>query len=193
MERVSQLRPTDHPDDEQVADREAPLIVLPAASGAPEPSFKHPALGDPSQRWTYRDAAGEVIGHVLRFDPPNDRKQFAPLTLWRENGRLCWRWKSWPKPRPLYGLDRLAARPNASVIVVEGEKAADAAQLIFPASVAVTSSGGAEAAGTADWRPLTGRPVMICRMLTPQASGTPSAWSLNWPRSVPAPSPSWML
>ena len=33
---------------------------------------------------------------------------------------------AFPEPRPLYGLDRLAAKPAATVLLVEGEKCADA-------------------------------------------------------------------
>jgi len=47
------------------------------------------------------------------------------------------------------------------VLVCEGEKAADAAQFIFPDHVAVTSPGGAKAAGKTDWAPLSGRRVVI--------------------------------
>ena len=46
-------------------------------------------------------------------------------------------------------------------MICEGEKAADAAQQIFPGHVAVTSSGGAAAASKADWESLRGREVVI--------------------------------
>ncbi len=62
---------------------------------------------------------------------------------------------------PVYGVDRLAAKPDAPVLVVEGEKAADAAQALLPEWVAVTSQGGANAAGKGDWAPLAGRDVAI--------------------------------
>ncbi len=64
-------------------------------------------------------------------------------------------------PTPLYGLDRLAARPDAPVLVVEGEKAADAAAVLFPGRVAVAWQGGTPAVGKADWTPLRGRPVAV--------------------------------
>ncbi len=92
---------------------------------------------------------------------PRATKQFYPLTLWRDEKGLRWRWKAVPEPRPLYGLDRLNARPDALVIVCEGEKSADAAGRIFPDYVAVTSSGGAKAATNSDWTPLVGRQVLI--------------------------------
>ena len=52
-------------------------------------------------------------------------------------------------------------RPDASVIVCEGEKAADAVARVFPSSVAVTSSGGAQAHSKSDWTPLAARRVLI--------------------------------
>ncbi len=61
-----------------------------------------------------------------------------------------WRWKSWDVPRPLYGLDRLAAHPELPVIIAEGEKAADAAGALLPGWVAVTSPEGSRAAAKAD-------------------------------------------
>lgn len=104
-----------------------------------------------------------MIGYFCRFDRPNGEKLFCPLT-WCENvetGECAWRWKSWQTPRPLYGLDRLAAEPDAPVIVCEGEKAADAAQELLPDHVVVTSPNGSKSAGNADWSPLAGRTVTI--------------------------------
>ncbi|WP_018262251.1 DUF927 domain-containing protein [Methylobacterium sp. WSM2598] len=147
--------------DDSNRQHEAGQIVMPVPGGTPTPSLRHPSFGAPSSTWAYHDAGGRLIGHVLRFDREGGRKEFCPLTLWRENGGPRWRWKSWPKPRPLYGLDLLAAKPHASVVVVEGEKAADAARKVFEHSVVITSSGGAMAARTADWRPLAGRPVLV--------------------------------
>jgi putative DNA primase/helicase len=51
--------------------------------------------------------------------------------------------------------------PGASVVVCEGEKAADAAALIFPKSVCLTSAGGCKAEAKANFEPLAGRRVLI--------------------------------
>ena len=137
-------------------------IILPAPEGAPAPPAQHPKLGAPAGWWEYRDASGRVLGHVCRFAMPDGSKEirslvFAEHLKW---GRQ-WRWLGFPKPRPLYGLNRLAARPDAPVVVTEGEKAADAVGELLPDYVAVTSPGGSKAAGAADWLPLTGRKVVI--------------------------------
>jgi len=97
-----------------------------------------------------------------RFDGA-DGKEFRPLTLWRDSvsGRLEWRWESWPPKRPLYGLQELADRPVAPVVVCEGEKATDAARRLLPGFVVVTSPTGSKSADKADWSPLHGRDVVI--------------------------------
>jgi uncharacterized protein (DUF927 family) len=114
--------------------------------------------------WSYRGASGELLGYRCRFEPTAQRpkKEVIPLILCEEAaGNHRWRWKDWNTPRPLYGLDQLAARPDAVVIVTEGEKDADAAAERFPDCVAVTSPGGASAAKYADWSPLRGRVVIV--------------------------------
>ncbi len=136
--------------------------VQPAPADAPAPPSRHPALGAPSARWDYRDASGDLLGSVWRFDP-KDGKQFRPLVLYRNarNGALEWRWQAAPAPRPLYGLDVLSAMSQAPVVVTEGEKAADAARRLLPNYVVVTSQGGSNGARTADWTVLRGRPVTL--------------------------------
>jgi putative DNA primase/helicase len=135
-------------------------IIMPVPADAPPIPEAHFELGRPTARWAYRDAAGAVLFWILRFDKA-DGKEVRPLTLWQEADGMRWRWKSVPAPRPLYNLDGLAARPDAPVVVSEGEKAADAAATIFPESVAVTSPGGSNTAAKADWSVLRGRTVLI--------------------------------
>lgn len=138
--------------------------VLPVPEDAPAAPRAHSRRGKPSAQWTYRDAEGAVLFHIARFDAPDGGKDVMPLALWRDaKGTLRWRWKGVPAPRSLYALDRLAAAPAAVVLVVEGEKAADAAQaLVEPLGwVATTSPGGARAAEKADWSPLCGRAVRV--------------------------------
>jgi|GEM_PF-1170764 len=118
-------------------------------------------LGEPTAVWTYRTLEGRESFHVCRWDSPSG-KEIRPLTLWKtKSGELFWAWKHPPQPKPLYHLDRLTARPDAPVLLTEGEKTADAALKIFPEFVSVTSPGGAKAAAKADWSPLKGRTVTI--------------------------------
>ena len=139
-------------------------LIAPAPPDAPSPPARHPKLGAYSARWTYRAASGDVLGYVLRFDGA-DGKQFRPLALYAPagGGAPVWRWEAWAVPRPLYGLDRLAERPSAFVVVCEGEKAVDAATRLLPDFVCVTSPNGSKSAAKADWSPLRGRDVTIWR------------------------------
>ena len=114
------------------------------------------------RQYLYRWDDGRLIFVVLRFDKKGERKKILPLRCERLIGCL-------PKlslrhldnPRPLYNLHHLADRPDAPVIVVEGEKAADAAAAIFPDYVCTTWIGGAQSVGVAELLPLAGRSVTI--------------------------------
>lgn len=121
------------------------------------PDMRHPHHGKPSQVWDYISAEGEVLGYVCRYDPPNRRKQFCPWTL--HDGK--WLPQGFSAPKPLYGAFDLAARPDAPVLVCEGEKAADAARTASPEHVCITWPGGATAALHADWSALAGREVLL--------------------------------
>jgi hypothetical protein len=101
------------------------------------------------------------LGYVARFNKPEGGKDVLPRTLWRTDRGLEWRWKGFAEPRPLYRLDALSQRPDAAVLLVEGEKTADAAQAIFPALVAMTWPGGGKSIGKADLSPLRGRTVLV--------------------------------
>ncbi len=132
-------------------------IVLPVPDDAPACRLVHPTHGKPSASWAYRDKFGALLGHVARYDPPEGRKQIVPW-VWAD-GR-GWVMKQFPDPRPLYGLERLVV--GARVLIVEGEKAADAAQAIVGDRYAVlTWPGGAQALGKADFSDLAGHKVLL--------------------------------
>ena len=135
--------------------------VCPVTTDAPDARASHNHHGKPSATWRYCDERGELIHFVCRFDKPDGAKEILPQTLWREGGRLGWRWGAPPVPRPLYGLDRLALAPAAPVLIVEGEKTADAAAGLFPGFAVASWSGGSKAVGKADWAALAGRRVAI--------------------------------
>lgn len=132
-------------------------VVTPVPADFAECPCVHTRYGKPSARWTYRNADGEVLGYVARYEPAGERKQIVP---WTWNGER-WGMGQWPSPRPLYGLQEIAERPGAAVLVVEGEKAADAARRFSGPYVAVTWPAGAMAADKADWTPLAGRKVLL--------------------------------
>jgi hypothetical protein len=115
-------------------------------------------LGEWSAAWDYRDADGQVIGRVLRWDLPGDTekpdKEYRPV--FRIDG--VWR-QSAPAPCPLYALNRLTAERGRLVYVAEGEKCAE--KMSELGLLATTCQGGSSAAAKADWSPLAGRKVVI--------------------------------
>lgn len=135
--------------------------VLPVPADAPPPPVSNPRQGRPKLRYRYGDAAGALLFLIDRYEGKSG-KSFGQLTWWQHrDGRGEWRWKAAPAPRALYGLDLLAQKPAAPVLVCEGEKAADAARLLFPDWVVVSWPGGANAVDKADWSPLAGREVTL--------------------------------
>jgi len=107
-------------------------LLTPVPATSPTAPSSHFALGLPTARWAYRDASGEVLFYVSRFDQPNGGKEFLPLTLWRGAMGPRWRWKGVPTPRPVFGLEQLAARPDAPAMVAKAKNHARRRAASFP-------------------------------------------------------------
>ena len=112
----------------------------------------------PDGLWRYATAQDETAFYAARWNEADGKKTFRPIS-WSE--RAGWQFEAWPDHRPLFNLPDLVSKPNAPVVICEGEKAAEAAAAIFPNSIATTSSGGAGAAAKTDWTPLAGRSILI--------------------------------
>lgn len=136
--------------------------IIPAPPDQP-PNPTSERMGARTGLWIYYLADGQVAGAVARWDPP-DGKVILPVCYCEgPQGRRRWLPKAMPAPRPLYRLPELLATATAPVLVVEGEKAADAAERLLPEFVVTTSAGGSNAAGQSDWTSLAGRDVWIWR------------------------------
>ena len=109
------------------------------------PPRPDPPTAGAEQFWRYND---DFI--VCRFP----EKQIRPLT-WTGS---AWAWKSPPKPKPLYWARRVPGQP---VLIAEGEKAADAAAVLFPEHAVCTWPGGTSNVQHANWQPLAGCSVTI--------------------------------
>ncbi len=62
-----------------------------------------------------------VTGEIRKGIEGKRGKIIIPLAYGHLDGNEGWHFKHLAPPRPLYGLHRLAARPNADVLAVEGE------------------------------------------------------------------------
>ena len=140
-------------------------VIQPARRLEPEPRLELPPenagmpawgrAGQPSATYCYT-TGGRVAFWVARHEIAG-RKTFLP---WSWDGSR-WVSKAWPSARPLYRLAELEQKPNAPVLVVEGEKCADALAALGGPYVVTTWAGGAQATQKTDWTPLQGRRVLL--------------------------------
>jgi putative DNA primase/helicase len=108
-----------------------------------------PPLKGWDAHWRYTDTF-----YVLRRNLPDGGKEIRPL--WFEGE--AWRRKAPPSPRPLYWARRDA---NLPLLIVEGEKTADAAAALFPGHAVLTWASGCQAIDKADWSPIAGRRCVL--------------------------------
>lgn len=112
--------------------------------------------------YRYYSSKGTPIGCVVRCDKDVDgdkAKSFAQFSY----DRIKNRWQSsWGGDgKPLYNLQEITARADVPVMVVEGEKTAEAAKLLFPEYVVTTSCMGSASPRSSNWSCLSGRDVII--------------------------------
>jgi len=138
-----------------VKDIETFFSLAPPAGYAPTPyqAPKTPptAPGLPAGSWTYKNAKGDVIATVQRFDTEDGKKEFRPWDAVRHKAAM-------PDPRPLYNQPGILGAQR--IVLVEGEKCADA--LIGLGIPATTAMGGSNTkVEKTDWTPLVGKDVVI--------------------------------
>lgn len=112
----------------------------------------------------YYGADDRLLCYVKRYEAGTlaPDKVFRPLTYGTLNGKPGWQERAPNAPRVLYGLNRLAhGAPDATILLCEGEKDADAAQRLFPDHICMSWMGGAGGVGSADFAPLAGRQIAI--------------------------------
>ncbi len=125
--------------------------------------FRHRDYAEPSAVWFYRNANNEILFAIARYDVMVSKGEFGKQIFpWTWNKKGYWNCKGWPAPRPLFGLELLAQRPDAPVLICEGEKACMAArELGGHAYIVVTWPNGSSAINAVDWSPIFGRRILI--------------------------------
>lgn len=124
-------------------------------------------------RYTYTNAEGHPLCYVVRFEPKEVSRDGAskmtlPLSYGKDAGEGSspkWRYTKYRaasgEKTPLYNLKALNAQVDAPILIVEGEKTAEAAQILFPEMVVMTWQGGVGAVHHSDWTVLKNRSVVI--------------------------------
>ena len=128
---------------------------IPPPKGTPYPPWRQ----EPTSIWRYHNPSGDVLFLVTRTDKPDGKKTFCPWS-WSSSGK--WVPKQYPGKKPLYNLHKLTAEPNKPVLIVEGEKACDAAEKFAGKYyTVVTWCGGSSAVSKTDWSTINNRNVLI--------------------------------
>lgn len=118
--------------------------------------------------WPYRDLDGNLHAYTCRveFNKPDGSigKDVIPV-CWKTNtatGEQRWKQGALFEPRMLYGTEFIEASPDANIILVEGEKAADAGRRLladYP-FIVMTWPGGCKAVDKALWLTLHSRKIV---------------------------------
>lgn len=127
---------------------------------APPPPFDAHKYKPAIATWEYRSPDNRLIGYVARYLKPDGEKTFAPWT-W-DSGKKKWRALGFARPTPVYNGHKLSMYPERPILVVEGEKAAEAAQMIVGDQfIVVTWPGGVNGYRHAQWECITGRSILL--------------------------------
>lgn len=114
----------------------------------------------PTAYHRYTNCKDETVGYIVRWDIQKDGKSSKETRPYFYNGKI-WASKAFASPHPIYNLFELVSRPNATVLIVEGEKTQEAAKLLFTDYVVVTSCGGSNGTSKTDWSSLANRNIII--------------------------------
>ncbi|WP_050798397.1 DUF927 domain-containing protein [Commensalibacter intestini] len=137
--------------------------IIPASHEPKKPSFA-------SKMWIYRDANNKPLMARLRIEKKDGKKDFLPMTyghrVWidkhgNKQDQTKWYFKEPNLLLPLYGLDLLTQRPTDPFLIVEGEKTADTARILFPEYIVMTSQGGSHGANRNEWSVLKDKSIII--------------------------------
>lgn len=114
--------------------------------------------------YTYKNSQFEFTFWVARLTKPDEKKIFKPFHL--QGSRIQMKLPDKygrDNSCPLYGLDKLISNPNATVLIVEGEKCVDFINANFDNEkfIAVSSQGGSNSPQKADWKVLKDRNAII--------------------------------
>lgn len=111
----------------------------------------------------YNDAEGRLIRCAVRLDHASEPKTLRQLRYCGkdQSGQDLFWFTDVPGTKPLYGLNLLQQRPDATVLIVEGEKAADAARIIFPDMIVITWPNGTSGVRHVDLTMLADRKIVV--------------------------------
>lgn len=155
------------------AEPEGWKTIRPVPATAPAPTFWHAYRNNDKHQDVIDHLAeyrtgDDLHGYVVRFVTSTGDKETLPYTwcISARDGACKWHWKHWDELRPLYVPARRKPVPGDTVVLVEGEKKAEALQAVLdqvvPGIYLVCSwAGGCKAWKKADWSWLQSCTVLL--------------------------------
>lgn len=110
----------------------------------PVPEGMTPQVPEGSILYPYKDVNGQILFFVIRLDNPDGSKAIYPMVY--KDGKFAYEGY---RGKALYGAETL--KDKEVVLVVEGEKTANAARDIFTKAAVVTWQGGCNGVNKGDW------------------------------------------
>lgn len=151
-------------DEEKRQSKTADIVevIIPVPADAPPIDWSRFRREPPTALYEYQDRTGDPAAFVARWDTLTEGKVILPVSFARlKDGTREWVLRAPPGPHQLYNISALADYPDAEVLIVEGEKTAEAAARQFPEKPCLTWRGGAGSAGKSDFSPLMDRRVLL--------------------------------
>ena len=145
--------------------------IVPVPEAAPDPPKVYPKKIDKQwieipikKYYTYRTKDGQLAGYTCLVKYEDGSKEVVPLTYCKAGDKKEWKFRSFKIPRPIYKLDKLIKNKDAQVLIVEGEKCADAAEELFKDYnniVVISWIGGGKGVSSIKWDALRGRKIIL--------------------------------
>ncbi len=136
---------------------------VPTYQNLTDPLYELPCANGGDQLWWYKDKEGRPLYAVLRKNYDNGKAYFPYTAVEISTGDvtevIIKSLPHWPPVKTFYGTETLTNR--GTVLIVEGEKAADKARELFKEVTTLTWRGGSGNIHTADWDILEGRTVYL--------------------------------
>lgn len=113
----------------------------------------------------YKNKDSQLLGYAVRIEDTEGKKQVLPVAYCYNEAKGQGRWQlkgfSDSGTKPIYGVEKIAHNPEKPILIVEGEKTADAASKLMPNHNVISWMGGAQAVGKVDWQKLNNKLITI--------------------------------
>lgn len=134
----------------------------PWPNGKPLPVIDHERFGKPNYQYPYHNRDGNVELIICRFENANGKKIVLPYTPGVIEGKFSGKFMMPSgESRNPYNLNEILQHAEKTILFVEGEKSAEASNMLFSDLVSTTTSGGSKAPKKTDFSSFKGRNIVI--------------------------------